>query len=99
MISISNIDTNGIEHMTICVRCCIDQYKICKGTRIILENNHRKNSWNIYSMVGSRYGKELDNGKEETLSKKEFEQWLETHEYSEDEHECARARKEHNSQL
>lgn len=92
MIKRSYLDGRGIEHMSVCVDCILDCRNICSGKRIILENDHIKNSYSIYLMQGARYKKELQKGKDETLELTEFQKWLLEHGYTEDEHACKEAR-------
>lgn len=88
MINRSLLDGCGIEHMGVCVDCILDSRNTCSGKRIILENDHIKNSYCIYLMQGARYKKELQKGKDETLELIEFRRWLLEHGYDEDEHAC-----------
>ena len=92
MVIRSNLDGHGQEHMSICVDCHLSSSGICNGKRIILENNHKNNSYMIYEMQGSLYKKELAKGKEETLELVEFQKWISEHRYIEDECACKEAR-------
>lgn len=92
MITRSNIDGHGQEYMSVCVDCHLNSSEICNGKRIILENNHKNNSFMIYEMQGALYKKELAKGKEETLELVEFQKWLSEHGYIEDECACKKAR-------
>ena len=98
MITRSIIDGQGQEHMSICVDCRLNSSRICNGKRIILENNHKNNSYIIYEMQGALYKKELAKGKEETLELVEFQKQLSEHGYIEDEHACKEARENLNKQ-
>ena len=91
MITRSNLDGHGQEHMSICVDCRLNSSGICNGKRIILENNHKNNSYVIYEMQGALY-KKLAKGKEETLELVEFQKWLLENGYIEDEHACKEVR-------
>lgn len=82
-----------------CVDCRLDSREICDGKRIILENNHKKNSYTIYEMRGSYYVKELAKGKGETFELVEFQKWLSQHGYIEDEHACKEAREKLNKHV
>lgn len=95
MITKSKIDKNGRECFTMCVKCSIDGRNICNGKKVVVENNHKKNSYIIYVSEGNKIT-EIQKGKEETLDIKDFEKWLTEHGYVEDEHMCA---KERGSQL
>ena len=92
MTTISKIDGNGQEYMTVCVNCRLDNRNICAGEKVCLENNHKKNCYSIFEIIGSRFTKELKKGREETLSQKEFEKWLVENGYTEDEQACRKAR-------
>lgn len=89
MIIRSKIDGNGREAMSICVRCSLDSRNICNGIKIVLENDHKHNSYLIYKSndpIGCY--KELQKGKEGTLELTEFEKWLSEHNYKEDDRAC-----------
>jgi hypothetical protein len=92
MIERSKPDGCGIERMIVCVDCMLDSSNNCNGKRIILENNHKKNSYSIYEMQGARYKRELQKGTDETLELTELQRWLLEHGYIEDEHACKEAR-------
>lgn len=92
MILRSRVDGNGQEYMKMCVGCRLDDRGNCDGKRIVLENNHKKNSYSIYEMRGSYYARELARGKQETLELTEFQKWLSEQGYTEDEHACKEAR-------
>lgn len=88
MIIRSKIDANGRETMSMCVRCSLDGRNICNGTKIVLVNDHKHNSYLIYkSNVPMGYQK-LDKGREEVLELSEFEKWLNDNGYVEDERAC-----------
>lgn len=92
MIIKSKIDGNGREAMIICVRCSLDSRNICNGTKIVLVNDHKHNSYLIYKSNTPMGYEELEKGKDETLDKSEFAKWLEKHAYMEDEHACKELR-------
>lgn len=92
MITRSNLDGHGQEYMGMCVDCRLNSSGTCEGKRIVLENNHKQNSYSIYIMIGARCIKEIAKGKGETLELVEFQRWLSKHGYVEDERACKEAR-------
>ena len=84
MISRSKIDKNGREAMVVCIKCSLDSRKICNGTKIVLVNNHKNNSFLIYKSTVPNGFQELEKGRENTLELYEFEKWLESNNYKED---------------
>ena len=99
MITHSNIDRNGRESMSICIKCSLDSRNICNGTSIVLVNDHMHNSWLIYKKITPCGYKELERGKEETLELSEFERWLEKNGYTEDERACKELRERRKAEI
>ena len=92
MIIQSNIDKNGRETMSMCVKCSLDSSNICTGTQIVLVNDHKRNTYLIYKSTRPMGYVELETGKGETLELSEFGKWLEQHGYKEDERACKEMR-------
>jgi len=92
MIIKSKIDVDGRETMIICVSCSLDSRNICNGTKIVLVNDHKHNSYLIYKSNTPMGYEELKKRKNETLDKSEFAKWLEKHGYMEDERACKELR-------
>ena len=85
MISRSNIDGNGRETMTLCIKCSLDNRNICNGTKITLVNNHSNNSFLIFkSITGDPFFEELHREKGSTYELSEFKKWLDKNNYTED---------------
>jgi hypothetical protein len=84
MVTRSKVDANGRETMIVCIKCSLDNRNICNGTKIVLVNNHKNNSFSIYKSTIPNGFQELKKGKENTLELSEFEKWLEDNNYVED---------------
>ena len=84
MILRSKIDGNGRETMCVCTKCSLDNRSICTGTKVVLVNNHKNNSFLIFKSTFPNGFQELEKGKENTLELSEFEKWLESNGYVED---------------
>lgn len=81
-ILVSQLDSVGNERMHYCYKRSLDDRGICNGITIVLHNDHKKNSWHIYKMAGSKYQHELAKGKDETLTQMEFKGWLNANGYA-----------------
>lgn len=67
-ISEGGVDGNGQQHISICLKCRLDDRGICNGEQLVCENDHKRNSYRIFLMNDTRYIKYITKGKGETLS-------------------------------
>lgn len=71
-ISISDIDSNGRQTITMCLKCEVDKNNICVGTKIYVVNDFKHNSYSIYKKFGNKRSVEIKKGKECTIDKNQF---------------------------
>lgn len=79
----SNIDSNGYEHLHICLECTLDNNGICCGKQLCCNNYYKRNEANNYAYIYVCYGAnnqhtEIKTLKGETLSMTEFEAFAKT---------------------
>ena len=72
LISISDIDSNGRQTISTCLKCILDERKLCVGTKIYVVNDFKHNTYTIYKQFGFNRGIAIKKGKECTLDKKQF---------------------------
>lgn len=72
IISISDIDSNGRQTISICLKCVVDNRNICAGTKIYVVNDFKHNTYTIYKQFGFNRGVEIKKGKECTIDKNQF---------------------------
>lgn len=74
----SNIDSNGYEHLHICLDCMLDDNGICCGKQICCNNYYKKDESKSYAYIYTCFGankghKAVRTLKGETLSMVELE--------------------------
>lgn len=71
------IDGNGKEFFSICLKCALGDNGVCAGHKIVCENNHIKQTYEIFTKRGSKYIETLTKGKDEILTFDEFKNYVE----------------------
>ena len=72
IVSISDIDCNGRQTISMCLKCKLDNRNICAGTKIYVVNDFKYNTYTIYKQFGFNRGIAIKKGKECTLDKNQF---------------------------
>lgn len=75
-----NMWKDGTEHCVAYADFNLDERQIWFGTKYCLCNNHIKNNWEIHLWNTNTFKGVVASGKEDTLSLKQFKDWLLQHE-------------------